>query len=354
MMTAQTNRTRATLIVSPNWIGDAVMSMPAVQRFRATHPDTELIVLAKSRVAALWAMHPAPDRIVELKPGRDGMDSAIGELRARDIAEARVLPHSFRSAWIPFRAGIPRRIGRGGGLRHLLLNEPIRQARRTGRTHQRFEAMDLLSVAGPGDAEEGPALEVPVGAAQSVLEQYGIRTPFLSVMPGAARGASKQWPAASFAEAVGMLCEAFRLRALVLGAEADAPVGRMVAEGVGSNAVNLCGQTTLPEWAALLADSRVALTNDSGGMHLAAALGTPTVAVFGCTDPEVTGPVGPACAIVRGQGPSRRDIPRNSRKAAKILADISPKAVYDAAVAWLKNSAADREAVSIDGGATHD
>ena len=338
------------LLYAPNWLGDAVMAMPALQVWRARHPGDRLVVLTKRGNAPLWRMHPAVDEVLELAPGTRGTFRTGLALRPRRFDVAYLLPNSFRSALIAFLAGIPRRRGFARHARSLLLTERVRPARAPGDYHQSRETApillgdDLPAALPPPDLRVPPELvEKTVGAflKPAAGDAGGPANPrhpprFVALIPGAARGDSKRWP--HFAEAARLLAEADpALRFVVLGTKAEAALCRRVADG-DARFVVAAGETTLPEFAALLSAAATVVCNDSGGMHLAAATGAPVVAVFGLTDWRRTGPLGTRAAVVRRPDvEARRAIARTSAEAAAVLASIPPDQVAREALTMLSS-----------------
>ena len=356
------------LVYAPNWLGDAVMAMPALQVWRERHPGARVTVLTRAGNAPLWRMHPAVDEVVCLAPGTRGTFRTGISLRGRGFDAAYLLPNSFRSALVAFLAGIPRRRGFGHHARTLLLTSVARPSTAPGDYHQSRETTPILLEDGIPEVLPAPDLRVPeelreatlrkflasvLGAARNttggepppergdapegqggVLRATDKSSPRLvSIIPGAARGDSKRWP--HFAEAGQLLAAAIPdLRFAILGTKAEDGLCQQVADTIGADrAVNAAGLTSLPEFAALLAASSVVLCNDSGGMHLAAAVGAPVVAVFGLTDWRRTGPLGDKVAIVRRDDvEGHRAIARESREAAAVLASIPAGRVVSAAL----------------------
>lgn len=323
------------LIVSPNWLGDAVMAMPAVQRFHLDRPDIRLVVLAKPGVAALWRMHAAPDAVVELQPGTFATVGAGRLLRREGFREAYILPNSFRSALIPFLAGIPRRRGTAFHARALMVNDRVRlrDLHHAGTVHQTREYMRVLCVEASGDGLDTGFRPPPGSLFKTLGFPPGIVP--VGVIPGAARGPAKRWP--HFAEAVRQVIAAHPdVRVLVAGTAGEAALCDTVAAAIGDRALSVAGRTSLPEFASLLGGCRLVLCNDSGGMHLASAAGVPVVAVFGVTDPAATGPIGPNAIVIRPDGVNAsRTIPRDSAKATAALASIPPGRVAAACLTVL-------------------
>ncbi|MFA5687681.1 MAG: lipopolysaccharide heptosyltransferase II [Kiritimatiellales bacterium] len=311
------------VIVSTNWIGDVIMSLPAVQIFRAETPDVSITVLAKPCVKAVWEMCPAVDFVETM----ENPFVTARRLKAAHFSAAYIFPNSFRSAFIPFLARIPARIGLRGKWRRLMLTGTI--ALPNG--HQQFEPMNILGVQGDPPP---PELAVPERDIQAVKEKIKTAgneclSQIITILPGAARGPAKRWPAENFAAVAKRLQAELNAQLILAGGPGDRPVCEEIASSAGGGILNFAGETTIAEWAALLKISRCAVSNDSGGMHLAAAVGTPVVAVFGITDPAKTGPLGTA-AILQKSELKTRDIARNSEAAGRALAAITPAEVFNA------------------------
>ena len=330
-MTDSFSTTRHLLLISPNWLGDVVMALPAFQQWRATHPGSRVTVLAKPGVAALWSLVGGVERIVTLLPGRAGRRETLRTLRALDCGAALLMPHSFRAGWIAWRAGVPVRRGTTGQFRRWLINDPVSLAALENR-HQQYEGFHLFDLV-PETPPPAPRLTIPPDAARDAAAQARLDPAcrYVALLPGAARGDSKRWPGESFAAAAQQVAGHLpALRFLVCGTPAEAEVCAAVAAAIGAEAANLAGQTRLPALAALLSQCAAVCCNDSGGMHLAAAVDVPVVAVFGLTDPARTGPLGRARVIAPPGVTVSRAIPRHSPEAARALASIAPGRVAEA------------------------
>lgn len=324
------NRPRI-LLVGVNWIGDTLMAMPAVQAWRRRHPEAHLTVLVKPGLAGLWKLHGAPDAILTYRNGLRALVRAARLIRAGRFDQAYVLPHSIRSALVPFLAGVPLRLGLPGTGRRWLMHRVVQPDRRPGRFHQGFEYADLLVPEEALRLLEPPQLILPPAARAEVTALVGDRPrPWLAVMPGAARGPAKRWPTDRFAAVARRWLAERKGGVLLLGGRDDAEVCARMAADLGPAACDLAGRTSLAGWAAVLQAADAVVANDSGGMHLAAAVDVPVVAVFGLTDPEQTGPLGRRIRVVQEAGERRRDIARDSAEAQKRLAAISPERVYQA------------------------
>ncbi len=317
------------LLYTPNWLGDAIMCLPALQTWRAAHPRAHLTVLTKPGLAPLWQLCPDVDTIVTVQPGTRGTLRTARALRAGRHDAALALPNSFRSALIPWLAAIPRRRGAARHGRAWLLTERVPLGDLVGR-HQAYEGYRLFGLDAPVAAPV-PRLTLPESALAAARAQAGLAagTVAVALLPGAARGPSKRWPAAHFIRAASAVAaRRGDVRFLVCGTAAESAVCRDVAKALEPRAVDLAGQTDLPRLSALLALCRTVCCNDSGGMHLAAAVGIPVVAVFGLTDPGRTGPLGPGHRILtRADVAHDSAIARDSRAAAEVLASIAPEPV---------------------------
>ena len=283
------------VVFAPNWLGDAVMALPAIADVRRSAPRALLAVAARPSVAPLFALVPGVDRSLAIAPGRG---------RAKLLAENRfdlalLLPNSLQSAVTAWRAGIPARWGYRTDCRGPLLTRSV--ARVSG-VHQAQYYQHLVRELGIPNGPLEPRLELPEAAREAaarLLAEAGWdgRTPLVALAPGAAYGGAKRWPPASFAAlARGLADEG--VTTMLVGTAADRPAGDEVwAEMIARGApvpLDVIGRTDLPALAGVLGRCRALVTNDSGAMHLAAALGVPVTALFGPTDEQATAPLGAA------------------------------------------------------------
>ena len=295
------------MVFSPNWLGDAVMALPAVADIRRHSSVDRLIVAARPGVAGLWMMVGGVDELVVIPRAR-GMARwrMLGEnaaaLRRAEADAAVLLPNSTQTALMARRAGIPERWGYRGNLRGWLLTRAVPRPR--GQVHQADVYRRLTAALGFANGERVPQLAVLpdiVEAARAMLTAAGWTpgTGLLGLAPGAAYGGAKRWPPERFAAVAAELSRSHGLVPVLLGAEADRPaacaieaeLGRIGDAGVALRVINLAGQTDMLQLAGVLALCAAFVSNDSGAMHLAAAVGVPVVALFGPTDERVTAPV---------------------------------------------------------------
>jgi heptosyltransferase-2 len=336
------------LICGVNWIGDSIMTMPALQTFREQHPQARISLLVKPALVSLWQLHGVPEEIIPLRSGWEGTWQTVHELKQRRFDRAIILPHSFRSALIPFLARIPKRTGMPGHFRNAMLTQIVRPATQdAGRYHQAYEYADLLLRTGGLMKDLSPRLALPEDLLQQTSSRLAtVPFPRVALIPGAARGPSKRWPAENFAETGRRLLQDQNVGLIILGSKDEHSLCTEIETSMGGGArvLNLAGRTSLPELVATLSQCQLAITNDSGGMHLAVAAGTAIVAIYGITDPEKTGPLGHRHVILQNSPIRQRDIKRESELAAKCLASITPDQVVKAAIRMLEKDAGKHDA----------
>ncbi len=281
------------LVRATNWVGDAVMSLPALRAIRERYSTARISVLAKPWVADLYGRESFIDEIILYSgqsPWRTGH-----QLRSRRFDCAILLQNAFEAAWIAWLARIPTRIGYKRDGRQLLLTRAV-NVPKPGEIprHERFFYLELLRRAGIIAAlPESQEIRLGSGAVPSVKRVIG-------VSPGAAYGTAKRWLPERFAEAAGTLATARGASIALFGSKGERELCGEVAQLLtGHQVTNYAGQTTLAQFIDLASGCELFLTNDSGSMHIASALGVPTVAIFGATDDSTTGPTGPNARVVR-------------------------------------------------------
>ena len=324
--------------MSPNWLGDVVMALPAVRAVREAEPATRIAVLAKVAVAPVWEIFGLADEVIVLGRGNRATFRTADKLRKRrgEFDTAYVLPNSFRSALIVWLAGIKRRRGTRGNWRWWMLNEVV-PMKGLEREHQKKEYGRILEIGKLENYDIAKSNDWKIKSTHnSAIPQS--RNPVI-LIPGAARGESKRWP--FFAEAAKLILDKKpETRFVVCGAGAEKDLCEDVANKIGNKAESVAGKTDLKEFAELLAGAELVICNDSGGMHLASALGTPVVAVYGLTDPAKTGPIGGNAEVVRPKGVKiSRDIARKNAAAAAALRSVPAECVAEIAFGVLENRA---------------
>jgi heptosyltransferase-2 len=306
------------LIVGPSWVGDMIMAQPLFMALKSLAPETAIDVLAPAWSAGILGRMPEVRRVIP-SPFAHGQFDWAGrrklarELRAQGYRHAIVLPNSWKSALVPWLARIPLRTGYVGEFRYGLLNDarklekaamPLLAERyaalarppcKTGCQAQFPPAPSLAK--GRGMA---PNLRVDPDAQQTALTRLGLNTerPILALCPGAEFGPAKRWPEAHYARVAQSKLEA-GWQIWLFGSAKDRPVTDAIAGLLSGPVSNLAGLTTLEEVVDLLALARAAVTNDSGLMHLAAAVGVPLAAVYGSSDPGYTPPLSERAQVIR-------------------------------------------------------
>jgi heptosyltransferase-2 len=292
------------LIRGPNWIGDAVLAIPAMKAVRKHFPDAEITLLVRPWVAGLFTAAPFIDKVwSEAKPsGVADWSRITKDIRARRFDLALLLPNSFESALMMFLGGVRQRVGYATNGRRWMLTNAVAQGD-AGR-HQVQYYLDLVKTVWPGVSQ--PSIEIQAtieerSDARTLLAAEGIRdgAPFLVLNPGAAYGSAKRWGEDRFAAVADILAAELRLQVALIGSERERPIAEQIQGRMKTRAAVLSGKTSLDTLIGILAESSLMITNDSGPMHIAAALGIPTVAVFGSTDERVTSPSGPRARVVK-------------------------------------------------------
>jgi heptosyltransferase II len=291
-------------------VGDAVMALPALQALRGRYPRAHIAILARPWVADIYRREPFADEVIPYlaaKGWRDlgGKWRLARELRARKFDAAILLQNAFEAAALVAAAGIPVRIGYNRDGRGLLLTNAVEVPEKGSiPAHERFYYLELLHRAGilPG-LPESEAIRL-TGAHAAALggrarfDSMGFQAPIIGISPGAAYGTAKRWIPERFAEAA----LALEGPVAIFGSADERALCQTIADQIqasGRRSHNFAGQTSLAEYIELAAACSIYLTNDSGGMHIASALGVPTVAIFGATNHITTGPTGPSARVVR-------------------------------------------------------
>lgn len=335
------------LVVGPAWVGDMVMSQVLYKRLRRRFPDRPIDVLLPGSTL------PLVSRMAEVSRGVL-LDAAHGELKlsyryglGRHLAgngyqDAIVLPGSLKSALIPAFAGIPRRTGYLGEYRYFLLND-IRflNKQQLPRMIDRFFALGHLPGASASDRvdDDLPELMTDPSNQRAVLERWSIPTdrPLLALCPGAEFGEAKRWPASYFAD-IANRAFAEDAAVVILGGPGDVEVALAVENGAttASRVINLAGKTSLLDAVDLLAFSTAAVCNDSGLMHVTAAVGTPLAAVYGSTSPGFTPPLNAKARVIAHDLPCRPCFQRTCPlEHMKCLRDLTPNEVWPTVAAQL-------------------
>jgi heptosyltransferase-2 len=301
------------LVRAQNWIGDVVLATASLRCIRESFPDAKVSVVAKPWVIPILAHNPHIDEIIEYDGrgahrGLSGMLRLARYLRARRFEGAILLQRAFEAALIASLAGIPDRMGYATDGRGLLLTHKARSSREEFRIPRLEHDLKLLEGFGLRVSEK--ALLVPVGREQKAraerrLADLGIgrREPLVGFSPGAVGSVLKRWYPERYAELAVRIMDRYPARVVLFGAAEEQTLGEEICRmAARPGLINLAGRTSLDEAIALIGLCGLFVTNDSGLMHVAAALDVPLVAVFGPTDPRRTAPWSKRYAVVRGEG----------------------------------------------------
>jgi heptosyltransferase-2 len=301
------------LIRSANWIGDAVMTTPAVRAIRKGFPNTHISLLVKPWVAPVFENSEHIDQLL-IYDGERRHKGFSGKFRlARDLKKynfdaAILMQNAFEAALITFLAGIPIRIGYSTDARRLLLTHAVPCTKEIKKKHQTEYYLNILC--GIGLTRDGRDLYLKLSqkdrlrAEKILLEQHlSLEDKLIGINPGATYGPAKQWSPDRYANLADRIQALFGVRVIIFGGPGDKMLGRKISQKMRHRPVDLSGNTSLGEAMALIERCDLFITNDSGLMHVAAALDVPLVAVFGSTNPVATGPLGSNSKVVQAAVP---------------------------------------------------
>lgn len=293
------------LIRGTNWIGDAIMTIPAVNSIRATYPRAHIAVLVKTWVADIYRLFSAADEVI---PYEQKYDNASGVLRLaqllkkRKFAAAILLQNAIEAAIMSWAARIPIRAGYNSDGRGILLTHSVKRSPEIFKLHQTDYYLEMVRALGCVSVGKEMHLETKINPAdaQSILQQYipGGKKEIVGIAPGATYGPAKRWFPARFAYVADKIA-ALGFRIILLGGKSDRNTAEEVRRLANADLINLAGKTDLNEAAHLISQCRLMLSNDSGLMHVAGALNIPTIALFGSTNPVTTSPVGSHSVVIR-------------------------------------------------------
>lgn len=283
------------LVRMPNWLGDLVMATPVLADLRAKWPDAKITVLCQG-LGTILEHDPSIDEIISLKHTKGIVGRSVDKEQLKALKNAQydlgvLLTNSFSSAWLFYRAGIKDRIGYGTHCRSLLLNHPIPFPPAKDSQHLVITYKMLLESLGIPLSDSLPALYLTAKENNEAVERLGVKGKIIGINPGAAYGSAKCWLPDRFKALTLRLIEKHpEVTIVFFGDKAGAPLVKEICQGLPSQVINLAGQTTVRELMALINQCDLFLTNDSGPMHIASALGIPLIALFGSTSDVTTGP----------------------------------------------------------------
>jgi heptosyltransferase-2 len=337
------------LIRATNWVGDAIMALPALRAARKRFPEAEIAIVARPYVADIYRDQEICNQLIPYDPkgmhaGFSGRERLATELRAQKFDVALLLQNAFDAAWLAWRAKIPKRIGYARDGRSFLLTLAV-PVPRLGEipAHEKFYYLELLHRAEWLDSVLDETfiglsvLEAKRQSANDFLRNSGVRPGArrIAIGAGASYGSAKCWPPSRFAEVADRLQSETNADVILFGTAAEASVSTAISAEMSRPPIDLTGKTAIADLPALLSQCHLFIGNDSGAMHVAAAVGLPIVAVFGPTDPFGTAPVTSRCSIVQERPYCSpcflRRCPTDHRCMTAVTADM----VEAAAAPWL-------------------
>ena len=297
----------------PNWLGDACMSMPAVTELVGLFPGARLTITANPLTAPLFhGMSGVSDVLVYDRAGEHkgfaGKLRFARLLRQKNFDLSVLFPNSFESALLSYLAGIPEITGYARHLRGFLLTRPVEFTERIAARHQVFCYLNIIKNLGAAidmEAEKKPLPLISVsreetGKADILLKENGMEGFLVGLSPGASYGLAKRWGIEGFKEAAeAVIKKRGNGAAVIFGGREDVEAAEELSKILNVKNLNLAGKTGLRDFLALAGRMNLFIANDSGAMHASAALSVPTLAIFGSTDPNLTGPLGRRVRVVR-------------------------------------------------------
>jgi len=330
------------LVRATNWVGDAIIALPALRAVRSRFPEAEITILARSYVAAIYGNQQVADNMMVV----DDKRGLVSELRAQKFDVALLLQNAFEAAWLAWRAGIPERIGYARDGRGLLLTKSV-PVPKPGEIppHEQYYYLELLRRAGWLDSlpsQSFISLNVPEEKRQRAAEfllsngvsHHSLR---IAIGAGASYGSAKCWPPERFAELANRLQAQAQADVILFGTSAEAAVSSAIAAGMHRSPIDLTGKTSINDLPALLSQCHLFIGNDSGAMHVAAAVSLPVVAVFGPTDPFGTAPVTPRCSVLQEKPYCSPCFLRRCPTDHRCMTRVTPDAVEAATRQWISS-----------------
>lgn len=329
------------LVRAPNWVGDAVMSLPVLAGLTRLFPEAALTVLAVPRVTPLFAGLPGVKEVIIYPKGAERWRLLRGLRKKYDLALA--LPNSWEAAFALWLTEVPHRLGYAADGRSPFLTLTLQRRRRLRGLHQVYYYLGLLTALGEVKDFNPPRLTLSPSereAGWGLLAAAGLKPerPLVGLAPGAAFGPAKRWPPEAFAAVADRLQEESGANVVLLGGPEDREAAIEVQRHSRGNLVDLSGRTTLRQALMVLSRLQVLISNDSGLMHAAAALEVPVVALFGSTDPKVTGPFTRRATVLYQGLPCSPCLRRTCKIGYPCLSAIRPEEVFQAASLWLKEA----------------
>lgn len=326
------------LIRGTNWIGDAILTIPAIESIRATYPEAHIAVLAKPWVADIYKLFSSIDEVIIYESKYDnvrGVFRLAQLLKEKKFDAAILLQNAIEAAIISFAAGIPLRAGYSSDGRGILLTHRVQRNKKIKQLHQIDYYLEMVKALGCVSVNRELHLETKINRhdAQSVLQKYipDQQKDIIGIAPGATYGPAKRWFPARFAAVADKIARTFACRIILLGGKSDAAIAEEVRRLARTELVNLAGKTDLTEAVHLISQCGLFISNDSGLMHIAGALNVPTIAIFGSTNPATTSPAGNQSIVIHREVPCSPCLKETCPTDFRCMELISAEDVWQAA-----------------------
>jgi heptosyltransferase II len=294
------------LIRGTNWIGDAILTIPAVESIRVTYPKAHIVVLAKPWVADIYRLFSGINEIIIYESKYDNVSGVfrLAHLLGKKQFDAAILlQNAIEAAIIAVAAGIPLRAGYNSDGRGVLLTHRVQRSEEIKKLHQIDYYLEMVKALGCASVNKEMHLEKNISRndAESVLQKYmpDSQKVIIGLAPGATYGPAKRWFPERFAAVADQITSTFSCRIILLGGKSDWDTAEAVRRLARTDILNLAGKTNLEEAAYLISQCRLFISNDSGLMHIAGSLNIPTIAIFGSTNPQTTSPAGNQSIVIQ-------------------------------------------------------
>lgn len=330
------------IVRAPNWIGDSILALSAIDSLSKNFPKAQIWIAAKEWVKDLFTFHDFINGVIPLSVSNDfkSLKNSAKKIKKSHFNIGVLLTNSFSSAFLFYLAKIPQRWGYSRDGRGILLTKGVALKKHKHSSHQVNYYLDLIS--GLGLKTYPPQISLPLNQkekekAKETLRSLNItlKRPLIILSPGASYGPAKRWPVASYAKLANSLQERKKADILIIGSQDEIKLAESIASFMDKIPVNLAGNTSLRLLAGLISHASLFITNDSGPMHIANALKIPITAIFGPTDPSLTGPFQEPATIIRKDVPcwpcSYRECPFDHR----CMTSIDPEEVFQACQKFL-------------------
>jgi heptosyltransferase II len=337
------------LIRATNWVGDAIMALPALRIVRRRFPEAEIAIVARPYVADIYRDQQICDRLIPYDPrgshaGFFGRERLAAELRDLKFDVALLLQNAFDAAWLVWRANIPERIGYARDARSFLLTNAVPvPARGEIPAHEKYYYLELLRRAGwLNSVPDENSIDLIISEekrsnAEEFLSRSGARRGVVRIAfgPGASYGSARCWPPSRFAQLANQLQSQMDSDVILFGTAAESVVSNAISAEMRRPPIDLTGKTAIADLPAFLSQCHLFIGNDSGAMHVAASAGLPIVAVFGPTDPLGTAPVTPRCSILQQKPYCSPCFLRRCPTDHRCMKEVTVEMMDHAARSWL-------------------